>query len=236
MDQLPAYLPAVFLLIVFATAFALAHAASFHRAVLIGMAAWLTLQFLLSLNGFYVRFKTVPPRMLLLVLPPLVLLVTLLATKRGRRFLDRLDPGTLTLLHTVRLPVEFVLWALSLQRVIPTLLTFEGSNLDVLSGLTAPVIYYFTFVKTTIGRFGLLLWNFICLGLLVNVVYHAFLSAPTVLQRFAFDQPAVAIGYFPFTLLPGFVVPIVLLSHAAMIRRLLQREKTQESTALTVSS
>jgi hypothetical protein len=40
------------------------------------------------------------------------------------------------------------------------------------------------------------------------------------LQKFAFDQPNIALGNFPFLLLPAFVVPIVMLSHIAAIRNL----------------
>jgi hypothetical protein len=67
----------------------------------------------------------------------------------------------------------------------------------------------------------LLLWNFICLGLLINIVVNAVLSAPSVFQQFAFGQPNTAILYFPFVWLPCCVVPLVLLAHLTSIRKLL---------------
>jgi hypothetical protein len=39
-------------------------------------------------------------------------------------------------------------------------------------------------------------------------------------QQFAFDQPNIAVLYFPFIWLPSCVVPLVLLSHLAAIRQL----------------
>jgi hypothetical protein len=66
-----------------------------------------------------------------------------------------------------------------------------------------------------------LVWNFICLGLLFNIVVHAVLSAPLPFQQLAFDQPNVAILYFPYVWLPAFIVPVVLLSHLVAIRKLI---------------
>jgi hypothetical protein len=41
---------------------------------------------------------------------------------------------------------------------------------------------------------------------------------------FAFDQPNIAVLYFPFNWLPSCIVPLVLLSHLAAIRQLLYDE------------
>jgi hypothetical protein len=66
-------------------------------------------------------------------------------------------------------------------------------------------------------------WNFICLGLLLNIVINAILAAPFPFQQFAFDQPNRGVLYFPFIWLPGFIVPAVLLSHLVNIRQLLSQ-------------
>jgi len=116
--------------------------------------------------------------------------------------------------------VELVLYWLFIHKAVPQVITFEGSNFDVLSGITAPLIYYFGFVKNKLPNAVILVWNFICLSLLINVVYHAVLSVPTPLQQFGFEQPNIAITYFPFVLLPAFLVPLVLFAHMVVITRL----------------
>jgi hypothetical protein len=70
----------------------------------------------------------------------------------------------------------------------------------------------------------ILVWNFICLALLANIVINALLSTPFPFQQFAFDQPNIAILYFPFNWLPTFIVPVVLFGHLLSIRRLMKRE------------
>ena len=110
----------------------------------------------------------------------------------------------------VRIPVELILFSLFAYGVIPQLMTFEGRNFDIVAGITAPAIAYWGFTKKIIGSRWILLWNFISLGLLLNIVINAILSAPFPFQQFAFDQPNTAVLYFPFVLLPAFIVPVVL--------------------------
>ena len=64
-------------------------------------------------------------------------------------------------------------------------------------------------------------WNIMCLALLFNIVINAILAAPVDFQQQAFDQPNIAIFYFPYVLLPGVVVPIVLFSHLVLLRSLM---------------
>jgi hypothetical protein len=190
------------------------------------LTGWIILQTFIAKSGFYLVTNTFPPRFLLLVLPPLLFIILLFLLPKGRKFLDSLDPKMLTLLHIVRIPVELVLFWLFLHKTVPQLMTFEGRNFDILSGLTAPFIFYFGFVKRKLNRKLILAWNFICLLLLLNIVVNAIFSAPFPFQKFAFDQPNIAILYFPFIWLPCCVVPLVLLSHLASIRKLL---KTKDS-------
>jgi hypothetical protein len=128
--------------------------------------------------------------------------------------------------HIVRIPVEITLFMLSTYKLVPELMTFGGRNFDILSGITAPIVYFICFKNSQLkNRRLLLIWNFICLGLLLNIVINALLSAPFPFQQFAFDQPNVAILYFPFTWLPCFIVMIVLYSHLAAIRQLVRYTK-----------
>ena len=66
----------------------------------------------------------------------------------------------------------------------------------------------------------LLVWNVCCLLILGVTVSVAIMSMPTPFQQFGFDQPTVAVFYFPFVWLPGIVVPVVYFSHLVAIRKL----------------
>lgn len=195
-------------------------AARQSKPVLLVLLGWMTVQAGLGLAGFYQKTDGMPPRFPGLVAPPLLLLTGLLLTDKGRRFLDSLQLDRLTLLHIVRIPVEIVLFWLFLNKSIPQIMTFEGQNFDVLSGLTAPVIHYLGFVKKRLSRNVLIAWNVLCLVLLVNIVLTAALSVPSPFQQLAFGQPNTGILYFPFVWLPSVVVPIVLVAHISALRQL----------------
>jgi hypothetical protein len=220
MEKVSVDISVVFIVTTFLTLFFFQRASGKSGKVVMISAVWLVLQAILGLRGFYTVTDTTPPRFLLLVAPVILLIIILFTTTGGRRFIDSLDIKWLTLLSVVRLPVEICLFVLYTYKVIPVHMTFEGRNYDILSGLTAPLVYYFGFVKNRMGRGLLLAWNFICLGLLINVVAHGILSVPSSFQRLSYDQPNIAILYFPFVWLPSVIVTLVLFSHLISIRRL----------------
>jgi hypothetical protein len=221
MDNLPLYVIVVFGLTTLLTAAFFYKASGYSKLTLWITCSWLILQAFIALSGFYQEKHTNPPRFLFLILPPLLLLLSLFTNSKGRLFIDQLDFKTLILIHIIRIPVEIVLFWLYIHKAVPINMTFEGRNFDILSGITAPIVFYFGAIKRQLGKKIMLIWNFICLGLLINIVVNAVLSAPLPFQQFAFDQPNIAILYFPFIWLPCFVVPVVLLSHLASIRYLL---------------
>jgi hypothetical protein len=184
---------------------------------------WIGVQSLLALTGFYTNPPTLTIRFPLLIGPPLLFLLSGFLTKKGRAFLDELDLPTLTLFHVIRIPVELVLFWLFVGQHVPEAMTFHGRNVDIFSGLSAPIVYYFGFVKKLLSPQAIVVWNLVCLALLLNVVSTALLSLPARYIRFGFEQPNLALGYFPFVLLPSVLVPLVLLATSAAVRQLLKK-------------
>lgn len=187
---------------------------------------WLILQgFLSSKNIYNEDTNSIPPKIFLFgVLPNIIIIIWLFISKKGRKFIDSLPIEKLIFLNLVRIPVEFVLFWLFLNTLIPKIMTFEGWNFDILMGISAPLIFYYGFVKNKINRSVILLWNIIGIILLLFIFIIALLSAPFPLQKLAFDQPNIGLLYFPFSWLPTFIVPIVILGHLVSIRKL-TREK-----------
>ncbi len=231
-DNLPIYIPLTFglttvgtlLLFIWTIKHANAETTSKKATIiLLGLVFWLIIQAVVTLQNTYnTHTQLFPPKIILMgILPTILIILFLFATTNGRQFIDSLPLKNLTYLNIVRVPVEIVLFWLFLHKAVPELMTFEGRNFDILAGLTAPIIAYFGLTKAKISRKAVLLWNVVCLGLLLNIVVNAMLAAPSPIQKFAFDQPNVAILYFPFSWLPTFVVPVVLFGHLVSIRQLL---------------
>lgn len=221
LPNLPAYITIVFILTTLLTLWFLWKASHSYSAMII-IITWLIIQGILSYAGFYKNSMATPPRFALAVLPPLVVIILVLTTKQGNVFIRGLKLKTLHLMHIVRIPVEVCLYWLFLHKSVPELMTFAGDNMDIIVGITAPILYFTCFKWREVRSKNLLLaWNIIGLVFLGSIVTNGILSAPTIFQRQAFEQPNIAVMYFPFVWLPCFIVMAVLFSHLVMIKRLL---------------
>ncbi len=218
----PSYINIVFVLTAFLTIYLFYKAANKSKTVVIIILLWIIIQGVLASIGFYQNTTTIPPRIVLIGIPPMLFIIFLFISKKGLEFIDGLDEKTLTILHTIRIPMELVLWWLFIYKAIPQLMTFEGRNFDILAGITAPLVFYFGYIKNKLSKKIKLIWNIVCVLLLVNVVFYAILSIETTFQQFSFEQPNLAVLHFPFVWLPCCLVPIVFLSHFAVIRKLLR--------------
>lgn len=187
------------------------------------LSAWLIIQAILALKNTY-NTDALPPKIILFgILPMVIAIVSLFVSVKGRTFIDSLPLERLTYLNLIRIPVEIGLYLLYLNKAVPEIMTFEGRNFDILAGITAPFIAWYGIRRGKLSPKLILLWNVICLALLINIVFTALLSAPSPLQKFAFDQPNIALPNFPFVWLPTLIVPIVFFGHLVSIRQLLRK-------------
>jgi hypothetical protein len=228
MENVPLYVHFIFGCTVLLGFILFYKASQYAKSFLFISVGWIILQSGLSIAGFYERMNTLPPRFPLLLLPPLLFIIICFNTSKGKTILDRLDIKALTLFSVIRIPVEIVLFFLFEHQTIPQLMTFAGRNFDILSGVTAPIIYYVCFIQQKNNKTILLIWNVVCLALLLNIVINAILSIPSSFQLFAFYKPNIAIAYFSFVLLPAYLVPLVLLSHLVSIRQIVLKKGNAE--------
>ncbi len=198
--------------------------------VLLASLVWLIGLALLAYNHFFQHLDASPPHFILAIGPPLLLIIGLLLTNRGRFWINQLPLSVLMGLHTVRIPVELTLYSLYCYQQVPQLMTFDGRNLDVLAGLTAPIVAYFAFSRNQLSARWLLVWNGLALGSLINIVTLAILSAPLPLQQLALSQPNVAVLKAPYVWLPGYIVPVVLFSHIVAMQRLIKQVLSRRFT------
>ena len=182
----------------------------------------LVLHSALAFDGFYLA-NTNPPRFPLAPFPTILILLLLFFVFTARKGISVKLLQLLTVLSVVRIPVELVLLWLYQYGKVPQLMTFEGRNFDILSGLTAPLAAWLGFRGGKINRPLLLVWNLFAFGLLLNIVTNAILSLETPFQQFAFDQPNRGVLYFPFIWLPAIIVPIVFVSHIVSLWQLSKR-------------
>lgn len=193
------------------------------RVAGVAVVGWLALTAGLAERGFFDDFQSLPPRMLLAIGLPLVTLLGLTFSRRIAPLLAVLPPLWPVAAQTFRIPVEIVLWRLAVAGVIPELLSFHGRNVDILVGLTAPVVAYACFARRAWAARVAVWWNWAGIVILLNVVVLAQLSAPTPWGLFETDPPTTLIADWPYIWLPAFLVPLAWLLHAVSLRQLRSR-------------
>jgi len=193
-------------------------AAKITAAILV----WIILQLILTNSGLYIQHMSeMPPKIIVFgVIPIVALFLLMFKNNQTKRFIDSLPLDRVTGIHLVRIIVEIGLYYVHIGQKIPKIMTFAGQNFDILAGLTAPIIIYLSLNKKKLSNTFILAWNIISLGLLFYIILLAFLSAPSPLQQLAFDQPNIAIFMTPYSLLPTFIVPMVIFMHLVSIRQL----------------
>jgi hypothetical protein len=221
-ENVPAYVSLTFIATTFVTAGiflrgiqGLPHASNAGKILLFIIPFWMMFQAILAISGFYLNTDTIPPRIFLFGPLPAVVLIAIYFISARTTVVENLPLKLLTVIHTIRIPVELVLAWLFAAGLVPEVMTFHGSNFDIVSGITAPIIAYYAFRKDRVNTKLLVVWNIICLLLLFKIVITAVLCVPSPIQKLAFDQPNIAILYFPYIWLPTVVVPIVLFCHLA---------------------
>ncbi len=183
------------------------------------LAFWTFFQAMVALSGFY-QNPVFPPRLVLFGVLPAILLILFYFIFFRKNFIEKLPLKVLTLLSVIRIPVELVLLWLFLGGLVPQSMTFEGRNFDILSGITAPVVYFLAFRGGKVNRPLLIVWNILALGLLLNIVITAILAFPSVDPNLPLALQNRAVTFFPYVWLPTVVVPIVFFSHLANLWKL----------------
>ncbi len=203
----------------------LARKGQFTTLFLVALLAWGLFVTFWSLSGWMGNFLVFPFNVLPILTIPFISILVFSFSKTMNDLLLIIPNQKIVQLQTFRFFVELLLWAMYLKNQVPIQMTFEGQNFDVLTGASAPIIALLI-AKGKISKTSQVIWNILCLALLVNIVVTAILSMPSPLKIFI-DEPAnTIVTLFPFSWLPGLLVPLAYGLHFLSLRQLyLTREK-----------
>jgi hypothetical protein len=191
--------------------------------ILISLIVWLVFISVLSITGILGDFDAFPPRVVFILPIPLIALIWVLNVKGTGEILRHAPAHQLIRLQVFRVFVELLLWALFIQNLLPEQMTFEGRNFDIIAGLTAPVVAWL-YQHNKVSRGFVIAWNFIGLGLLINIVSIAVLSMPTPFRMFMNEPANTIVAAFPISWLPGLLVPLAYWLHLLSLKQLLQKD------------
>lgn len=190
------------------------------KAFILIIILWLAILATLSFLNFFQDFQTLPPKILVAVLPPLVLVVTLMFSRLFKFILLVIPFSWFIYIQSFRILMEIFLWLGYLGGYVPPQMTFEWLNYDIMVGLTAMMAGYVFFGHGRYRRSEAIIWNIFGVVLLVNILLISFLSAPSPFQVFKIEPSNRFIADFPFIWIPGFIVPFALAMHLFSLKQL----------------
>jgi hypothetical protein len=196
--------------------------------VLAGLSVWFIYSGLLGYFGVVKNTAMRPPGIAFIVVPVIFFLVFFIARLFAAAGVALSFPLWILLgIQCFRIGVELFLHQLWINGLVPKMLTFEGANVDIYIGASAPLIAWLS----TRGRLGLklaLAWNVLGLLALTNVVTRAVLTSPGPFNLIHTEVPNRMFGTFPFMFIPGFFVPLAVTLHVLAIRATSSRLRTAE--------
>ena len=221
---------AVFLILIILRATTrLADSVTRHKNLPLSMtifiAIWLIYLSILSYTDVLANF-TMPPRVpLMVILPLMVLIIFSLLRKTTTELVAITSVSWLIYLQGFRIIVELIIWGAYREGIVPLQTTFEGYNYDIIIGLTAVPLAYFT-KKDKVSVTVLMVWNIVGLLILANTV-RFFLYSVYFPEYFGQSSPMVTEDFvkLPYLLIPGLFMPLAVFIHALSIKQLLKIEK-----------
>lgn len=108
-------------------------------------------------------------------------------------------------------------WAMG---VMPGAFALPAGLGDVAVGLAAPFVARRLRRGDNDARRTAIAWNIVGLADLAIAVTLGFLTSPSPFQQLAFGDPNTLISRFPLVLVPTFAVPLSILLHLAVLRKL----------------
>lgn len=193
-----------------------AYTARWVRGTALGLAAWLAATAAASASGVLEAPGPPPPLMLFFAVSNLAAVIFAFS-RAGTRLVDGLPVAALVAFHAFRLPLELVLHRWYVEGVLPVQMTYEGRNLDIVTGVLAVAVGAWLWRRGP-SRLVVALFCLVGLGLLVTVATIAVLSSPLPFRVFLDDPPVLLALHAPY----GWIVPMAvapaLAGHLLLLR------------------
>lgn len=186
------------------------------------ISGWLTVTAVIAFNGTLLDFTSTPPKLILLIIPPVLAIIYLSNSQRVNSLIEIIPSSWFVYIQSFRILMELLLWMLFAKNIIPVQMTFEGLNYDVLTGLSAPLIGYYCLTLNKWPRIAAVLWNIAGLLLVTNIFIISVLSTPTPMRQFLNEPANTMIAYFPNVWIAAFIVPFAYFIHILSLKQLIK--------------
>lgn len=183
---------------------------------------WTLYVMLISISGFLADFSLPPKMVMYVVLPALMLIAVFFSIRKTSAIIAAFPIALPVYFQTFRIFVELLIWGLYKEGIGPELVTFEGRNLDILAGISAPIVGYLSYNRKVLSHKAVLVWNILGLLLLVNIV-SLFITLVVKPQVWGFEQIPIDVKFTnpPYIFIAAVFMPVAVFMHVMSIRKTL---------------
>ncbi|MCU7934788.1 MAG: hypothetical protein KZQ99_07900 [Candidatus Thiodiazotropha sp. (ex Dulcina madagascariensis)] len=175
---------------------------------------WVLCTGIFAYSGRLTDFSTLPPPGFALLIIAIFAAISLPFSKAGA-FLSKQPLQLIVGFQSFRIIVEIAIHLAVLEGVAPPQMSWSGLNYDIFAGISALLIFP---LAQRITKWSLILLNTVALCSLLWTLFVAVCSLPIPIQQFT--PAGIWVTVFPFNWLPSILVPIALLGHIALFRKL----------------
>ncbi|MBS1829046.1 MAG: hypothetical protein JST93_27330 [Acidobacteria bacterium] len=188
------------------------------RVAALAVVIILAVEWMLASVGVLGQWARRPPPFMVMMAVLFALTLWLALSQLGGKIVEATPLWVLIASHAFRLPLELVMHQAFIEGLMPIQMSYAGSNLDIVTGATAIVAAALVRAKVLV-RAVATMWCVLGLALLFNIVQIAVRSTP-VFRAYGDDRLNTWIADVPYVWLPGVLVPVALLGHVLVLRRL----------------
>lgn len=201
------------------------------RGYTLFIALWIGYVSTLAATGFLADFSLPPKFVLFVVVPAFVVIGTFFSIKRFKNIISFFPIVLPVYYQSFRIVVELLIWGIYKEGMVPELVTFEGRNMDILVGLSAPVVGYLAYHVKWLSHKVVIIWNVCGLLILANIVF-IFISLIVKPSIWGFDDIPLTLDFpkLPYVYIAGAFMPTAVFMHIFSIRKSMQALKENSMT------
>jgi len=174
-------------------------------------------------SGTLAQFNSFPPPMLIMIASVFMMSFAVELSPFGRAAAAELSFASLVGLQGFRFPLELVMHHAGNVGIMPVQLSYSGYNFDIVTGISALLIFALLKSGRSVSRSVLWAWNVWGSLCLVVIATIAITTSPVI--RLFGDEPRnlnTWVLYFPYVWLPVVLVTMAISSHIVITRKLMK--------------
>lgn len=189
--------------------------------LVIGLLSWQLFIIIISLSGIIKSYNFPPRFAIAFIIPSFIFTGIFLSRNKNKQWIQAIPEQWIVYYQSFRVMVETLFVFTVAKGILPTLVSIEGYNFDMILGASAPIITYLVYNKKILSRKVILIWNFTGLAILASVIF-LFLTGTYKPELYGSETPLIPLEAFtyPYVLIAGFLMPVAVFLHVLSIIQL----------------